>query len=83
MTPIAYDWGSTDRLYELKAVTANGKKRSWMLNLNDEIKNQMDIDGEWSAAGTNYVLDENLSKNIAIAYQNYDCSDDDVSLSFS
>ena len=79
----ANDWDTTDKIYELKATSTSGSTRSWLINPEGEMNRDILIDGEWSAEGTVYDLSFTDQPDIAIAYSQPGCQDDDISLAFS
>ena len=79
----AEDWVTTENIYKVRATTADGRSRSWLINPDGEMSRNIEIDGEWAASGTEYRLDFTDKPDLAIAYAGPGCSDDDVSLAFS
>ena len=76
------DWDSSDVTYELFAMTRDGARRSWFVNLNHEKVISFSLDSEWAAAGTEYRLAQSAPGDIAVAYSEPNCNPDSMQLSF-
>ena len=76
------DWDSSDVTYELFAMTRDGARRSWFVNLNHEKVMSIPLANQWTAAGTEFRLARSAPGDIAVAYSEPNCNPDSMQLSF-